>query len=91
MDESNAMKDLNSRIKQTKLILMSQKVEETMQPGSLPLYPCLVSIHIHPLQPALLNSEILLGVRNPTGLCSESESDGLDLQSVHVVLLWRPY
>jgi len=35
MDESNAMKDLNSRIKQlTKLILTSQTVEEASRPGS---------------------------------------------------------
>jgi len=35
--------------------------------------------------------EVLLGVRNPTGLCSESESDGPHLVSVCVAPLWRPY
>lgn len=35
MDESKAMKDLNSRIKQlTKLILTSQTVDEASRPGS---------------------------------------------------------
>ena len=35
--------------------------------------------------------EVLLGVRNLTGLCSESESDGPHLVSVRVAPLWQPY
>jgi len=58
------------------------KLEDT-DPFEVPMYETsIVDVEL---------GDVLLGVRNPTGLCSESESDGPHLVSVRVAPLWQPY
>lgn len=77
MDESKAMKDLNSRIQQlTKLILTSQTVEEASRPGS----PVKVDFDMSPYQ---LQQELLSARR-------ELESQAVQILSLENSLRDRP-
>ena len=60
MDESNAMKDLNSRIKQlTKLILTSQTVDEASRPGS----PVKIDFDMSPYQVGPQSTNLLSDIQ----------------------------
>lgn len=60
MDESNAMKDLNSRIKQlTKLILTSQTVDEASRPGS----PVKIDFDMSPYQVGPQSTSLLSDIQ----------------------------
>ena len=92
MDESKAMKDLNSRIKQlTKLILTSQTVEEASRPGS----PVKIDFDMSPYQVRFRSTDsaspfALLGLtsrHSPLQLQQELLSARRELESQAVQIL----
>ncbi|EGO19218.1 hypothetical protein SERLADRAFT_453721 [Serpula lacrymans var. lacrymans S7.9] len=81
LDESKAMKDLNSRIQQlTKLILTSQTVDETKGDESRPASPSKVDFDMSPYQ---LQQELLAAHR-------QLESQATQILSLEATLLARP-
>ncbi|THH07214.1 hypothetical protein EW145_g3540 [Phellinidium pouzarii] len=81
LDESRAMNDLNSRIRQlTKLILTSQTVDETKGDESRPGSPSKLDFDLEPYQ---LQQELLAARR-------EIESQATQILSLEAALLARP-
>ncbi|KAH9851824.1 kinesin-domain-containing protein [Lenzites betulinus] len=81
LDESRAMHDLNSRIKQlTKLILTSQTVDENKGDESRPASPAKVDFDMSPYQ---LQQELLAARR-------ELETQATQILSLEAALLARP-